>query len=132
MATNGIWMLRVWAFVLLGMATLIGLGCVSSTSASDGPGIGTPCNSDSACSTSVVGAYCAKSGVCTRTCTLHSDCGCAGNTTNGDLSSGKCGFACINEGSGGICLKVCANNAQCFGSQSCNSTGHGYSVCSTL
>lgn len=100
------------------------------TSASSIPG--KVCNKPEDCA-GLPGSYCSKAGVCARTCTLHTDCGCADGTTNTDLANGKCGAACVNFGgdTGGICLKVCANSGQCLGATTCKmpSSTSGFSAC---
>jgi len=111
------------------------VACSSSTTGSNssnstGSTVGETCNSDSVCS-ALPGGYCAKAGVCTRPCSLHSDCGCPANTTNADLAAGKCDDACVTIATNeSVCLKTCATNADCFGATTCQSqSGAGFSVC---
>ena len=97
--------------------------------------VGATCSSNTQCG-SLSSGYCAAGGVCTRPCSMHSDCGCAPNTTNGDIAQGGCAASCTNFGGtvGAVCTRVCANNADCEGATTCNpATGNGlnlgYSVC---
>jgi hypothetical protein len=98
---------------------------------SGGGSIGSACSGDSSCGN----GFCNQLGVCTRDCGSHADCGCAPGTTNDDISNGKCGYACVNVGSGEVCARTCANDAQCDGQTTCqpatDSTGAslGYSEC---
>jgi len=104
--------------------------CASSNSSPPtGSVVGQTCNSDSACS-ALPGGYCTKAGVCSRPCTLHSDCGCPSGTTNDDLAAGKCDDACVSFTNEQVCVKTCATNSQCFGATTCVSNpGAGFSVC---
>ena len=83
--------------------------------------IGQACSADSDCS----GGTCAEAGVCTKSCSLHSDCGCASNTTNEDLAGGACEVACVVY----ACARVCKTSLDCPGSTDCQPTDAGYSVC---
>jgi hypothetical protein len=91
--------------------------------------VGTACNSDSACE-GLSGAFCPNSfAVCTRKCSYHADCGCAAGTTTGDIRQGKCKASCVGfSESQDYCLRVCANNSDCFGTTKCTGN-NGYSVC---
>jgi hypothetical protein len=131
---------RVLACFAIATVAIIELsGCGdggSNTTTSSGGGatpsaadcVGKTCNADSVC-TCLTGGYCPKAGVCTRTCTMHSDCGCPANTSTADLAAGKCNAACVSVSSSTtVCLKVCANNSQCFGTSTCQAMS-GYSAC---
>jgi hypothetical protein len=104
------------------MASLVVVG-ISVVACSGGSGsIGAPCSGQSQCSGLSTGnsvGFCNQLGVCTRDCTAHADCGCAAGTTNGDLANGKCGYSCVNVGTAAVCAKICANNAQCAGTTTC-------------
>jgi hypothetical protein len=96
--------------------------------------IGTPCSSGAACTTIPTG-YCAAAGVCTRTCQVHSDCGCPTGTTEGMIMTGGCEAACVtgssDAGTTGYCLRVCSTNTgtkACGGTTTCQSGGL-YDVC---
>lgn len=118
--------MRTWIAALLMTAA----GCSSG-----GGAVGAPCTNNNQCG-SLPAGYCANAGVCSRPCAVHSDCGCAANTTNGDIAQGKCEALCTNFGgsTGAVCTRVCANNAGCEGATTCNPATEngldlGYSVC---
>ena len=108
-----------------------------------GGSIGGDCTDNASCSGVTQGnfiAFCNGNNVCTRNCNSHEDCGCAPGTTGSDIANGKCPDACIavSDGAGNIvdiCSKVCANNTQCHGQQTCvgatngDGSSAGYSVC---
>jgi hypothetical protein len=128
---------RLWAKLAAPMVVVAAatVACSSSSSGSSSSAnsaastVGQTCNSDSACS-ALPGGYCTKAGVCSRPCTLHSDCGCPDNTTNADLANGKCGDACISFTNETVCVKTCATNKDCFGATTCiSNAGAGFSVC---
>ncbi|HSQ64612.1 MAG TPA: hypothetical protein VLM85_15420 [Polyangiaceae bacterium] len=121
------------------MRRLVGIGVVvvmvAACSSGGAAVVGAACSNGSQCA-SLSSGYCANAGVCSRPCSMHSDCGCAPNTTNGDIAQGACQAACTNFGGalGAVCTRVCANNASCEGATTCNpATGNGmnlgYSVC---
>ncbi len=121
------------------MRTLVGIGLVAvvivACSSGGSAAVGAACSNNNQCA-SLSSGYCAGVGVCTRPCSVHSDCGCAPNTTNGDIAQGACEASCTNFGGtvGAVCTRVCANNAGCEGTTTCNpavSNGLdlGYSVC---
>jgi hypothetical protein len=87
-----------------------------------GPGeIGGVCGADSDCK----GGKCAAAGVCTRACSLHSECGCAPNTTNQDIIDGDCSVACVLDS----CARTCKTSLECHGSTDCQATDSYFSVC---
>jgi hypothetical protein len=113
---------------VLGLAVLhvASLGACSGNGSDDeapaGPGeIGALCAGDSDCK----GGKCAAAGVCTRTCTLHSECGCAPNTTNQNIIDGACSVACVL----GACARTCKTSLECQGSTDCQATDSYFSVC---
>lgn len=114
--------------VAVGFAAIVMLACSGG-----GGGIGSTCTSSSGCN----GAdFCNQRNWCTRDCTVHSDCGCPPNTTNQDLADGKCGYSCVDLGTGtSVCAKLCANDSQCGGIATCmpavdsNNNSLGYSDC---
>jgi hypothetical protein len=91
--------------------------------------IGMACTSNSACA-ACAGGYCLSSGVCSRPCNEHADCGCPAGTINTDIAAGKCALACgqITTNTS-ACVSVCESNADCLGSTTCKSSGTEYSIC---
>jgi len=83
--------------------------------------IGDSCGSSTDCDGDLI----CDSGLCTRICGTHSDCGCASGTTNADISLGLCSNACITV----FCERVCSSSAICSGSSLCRDTGSGFSTC---
>jgi hypothetical protein len=127
------WLRYGLAGLIIGSVPVFGLaGCSSSDSSSSKTTpasiIGKACSADSAC-TALSGGYCPDAGVCTRECAMHSDCGCAANTTNADIGSGKCADACIGvSDTVSVCMKVCSSSSQCQGNTTCEALT-SYSVC---
>jgi hypothetical protein len=119
--------------VLAAIASLSMMGCSSSDDKPNTPAnkIGEPCSTTAECS-APAGSYCAKGGMCTRTCTMHSDCGCAAGATNQDIVDGKCKFSCISFTTGdSYCLNTCTSSSDCHGTTTCQATSSGlYKVCS--
>ncbi len=127
MASPTIPLMRTW--IALFSVGIILVACSAGASQT----VGAPCSNDGQCA-SLSSGYCANAGVCSRPCAVHSDCGCAANTTNGDIAQGLCSTACINVGGPAVCTRVCANNADCDGATTCNPATEngldlGYSVC---
>lgn len=92
---------------------LLTLGCDSTPSG----GIGAPCNADNECADD----NCSLAEVCTRSCTRHSDCGCAAGTTNGDILDGFCDVSCTDR----LCRAVCDSSDECAGSSRCRVSTFG-------
>jgi hypothetical protein len=129
------WARKVMAGLVFGTVAAHGLAGCSSSDSSKKPSsasiVGKACSADSNC-TALSGGYCPDVGVCTRECSMHSDCGCPANITNGDIASGKCANACVDVGSSTdplpVCLRVCSTGAKCEGSTTCTALT-SYSVC---
>lgn len=91
--------------------------------------VGMPCTSNSACE-ACTGGYCLSSGVCSRPCSEHADCGCPTGTINMDIAAGKCIVACGQVTTNtSACVSVCEVNNDCLGSTSCKSSGTDYGIC---
>ena len=92
---------------------------------------GSSCMGDADCS-SEPDAYCARAGICTRTCTKHSDCGCASGIKDGDIAGGECQAQCLpvsDDADEGYCYRTCYGDAQCSGASHCQlSPGMGACV----
>jgi hypothetical protein len=105
--------------------------CSSSSSGSKAAPssvVGKACTSDTGCSALSEG-YCPSAGVCTRECSVHSDCGCAANTTNGDVADGKCKAGCVSlTDDYSYCFRVCSSSSQCEGDTSCQA-GDTFNIC---
>jgi hypothetical protein len=125
---------RSLAVLMAAMLTLLEvLGCggdkgSTATEASCLATIGKTCKSNSDCS-GCSGGYCLNSGICTRPCEEHADCGCAAGTVNMDITDGKCDVACgeITSSVYG-CLMVCTSKSDCSGTATCTSATD-YSYC---
>ena len=116
--------------VAVGFVAVVVVACSSGAAAV----VGASCSTNNQCA-SLSSGYCAAARVCTRPCSVHSDCGCAPNTTNGDIAQGGCEASCTDFGAvGAFCTRVCANNAGCEGTTTCNpavggGSNLGYSIC---
>jgi len=88
--------------------------------------VGKACTSDYNCS-SLPGGYCPLAGVCTTTCTKHSDCGCPSGMTTTQVEAGGCTAECVRLSSTdttGYCFRVCATSSQCSGGEYCDSVDY--------
>jgi hypothetical protein len=123
--------LTLAALVVLTLLDLVGCGGDNGTNATASSclaTIGKACKSNSDCS-GCAGGYCPGSGVCTRPCEGHEDCGCAAGTVNMDIEDGKCDVACGQlSGTVSGCMLVCTGNSECLGTTTCKS-GTGYNTC---
>mgnify|MGYP006928303936 CR=1 FL=1 len=65
--------------------------------------------------------YCAQGGFCTRTCGVHSDCGCDDSTTDVDIQDGGCWARCMVDGQApdGVCMRACGEDDDCEAVLSC-------------
>jgi hypothetical protein len=91
------------------------VACSGSDDEEASKAIGAECTSDSGCASGV----CAPAGVCSKSCDMHSDCGCSAGTTNGDIADGFCDFGCSN----GMCAAVCDSDLDCAGGTECQGGG---------
>jgi len=90
--------------------------------------VGSSCTDTSQCS-AIPEGYCADAKVCTRTCTLQEDCGCAPGTTIADIAAGNCGANCTSYSSGtAYCFRSCTTDADCDRATFCEQ-GTDYKYC---
>jgi hypothetical protein len=117
------WITRGAAGLTLLFLAALGACSGNGDDASDGGvgEIGQICSADADCK----GGTCAPAGVCTLACSLHSDCGCATNTTNQDIIDGYCSVACVRN----ACGRVCKTSLECPGSTDCQATDSYFAVC---
>lgn len=108
------------SFLLL---TVFIIACGGDDSVTAEKTVGMSCAADIDCYT-LSGGYCPQAGVCTTSCTSHSQCGCPNGTTNSDIAAGKCKATCImfsSSESSGVCLRTCKTNADCSPGTTCDS-----------
>jgi len=100
-----------------------GLGVLPSCSDDEetGSALGELCSGSVPC---VEGARCDARGFCTKTCSVHADCGCAAGTTDSDIAASSCPVACVSS----ACVKVCRSDAQCAGETTCLA-GSAFDTC---
>jgi hypothetical protein len=114
-------------FVVLTMLGGVAAGCASDDDGSPGGGdenrpkaIGAVCATDSECAS----GNCTPSRVCSKSCDMHSDCGCPAGTTNGDIAGGRCKFGCFES----MCTVPCNSDIDCAGDTEC-SLGESWDAC---
>lgn len=111
---------------LIAMSVSIVLLAALLTCSSTSGSIGSACSGNDQCTALTTASdvgICSAQNVCTRLCTTDQDCGCAAGSFARDHT---CNVACIGPGSGPekglhICVNTCSSNADCNGSQTCQS-----------
>ncbi len=98
---------------LFALLAALGAGC------SEARVVGQACGSDGDCG-GLSESYCPEAGICTRPCRVHSDCGCAEDTTNADLEAGRCEASCVDFGEDvAVCMRRCEDDGDCDGPSEC-------------
>lgn len=134
--------MRSFCALTLLLVVVLGCGGEPADCPQDSPDAAMP--PDASYSTGAIGRYCASSedcsgvpeiycpaaGVCTRQCSYHSDCGCLADTTNEDLTWGRCDAACVLTMAGAFCFRSCQRTSDCANAFVCQPpAGGGFLYC---